>query len=69
MIELKAAGLDVLLDDRDESAGRKFNDADLIGIPLRIVIQAYVGNNRVEIKIRRGGKVMAVNKDKLKKRF
>jgi prolyl-tRNA synthetase len=28
----------VLLDDRDESAGRKFNDADLIGIPLRIII-------------------------------
>lgn len=36
--ELKAAGEDVLLDDRDQRAGVKFKDADLIGIPLRIVI-------------------------------
>ncbi len=36
--ELAAAGLDVLLDDRDERPGVKFNDADLIGIPLRITI-------------------------------
>jgi len=31
--ELEAAGLDVLLDDRDERAGVKFKDADLVGIP------------------------------------
>ncbi|WLD12580.1 proline--tRNA ligase [Planctellipticum variicoloris] len=36
--ELQAAGEDVLLDDRDQRAGVKFKDADLIGIPLRIVI-------------------------------
>ena len=36
--ELEAAGLEVLLDDRDERAGVKFNDADLIGIPWRIVV-------------------------------
>jgi prolyl-tRNA synthetase len=36
--ELTAAGIDVLLDDRDYRAGVKFKDADLIGIPLRIVI-------------------------------
>jgi prolyl-tRNA synthetase len=36
--ELLAAGVDVLYDDRDERAGFKFKDADLIGIPLRIVI-------------------------------
>ncbi len=36
--ELTAAGIDVLLDDRDVRAGVKFKDADLIGIPLRIVI-------------------------------
>ena len=68
--ELKASGLDVLLDDRDESAGRKFNDADLIGIPLRIIIgKRMLANNQVEIKIRRSGQVIAVDKDKLKKRF
>lgn len=36
--ELQAAGVDVLLDDRDQRPGVKFKDADLIGIPLRVVI-------------------------------
>ena len=36
--KLAAAGVDVLLDDRDERAGFKFKDADLIGIPLRVVV-------------------------------
>jgi prolyl-tRNA synthetase len=65
--ELKAAGLDVLVDDRDESAGRKFNDADLIGIPLRIIIgKRMLANNQVEIKIRRTGQVITVDKDHVK---
>ena len=65
--ELKASGLEVLLDDRDESAGRKFNDADLIGIPLRIIIgKRMLANNQVEIKIRRSGQVIVVDKDKVK---
>ena len=38
LTELEKAGLEVLFDDRDESAGVKFNDADLMGIPIRIVI-------------------------------
>ena len=36
--QLEAAGIDVLLDDRDERAGVKFNDADLIGCPIRITV-------------------------------
>jgi prolyl-tRNA synthetase len=68
--ELKAAGLDVLLDDRDESAGRKFNDADLIGIPLQVIIgKRALANNQVEIKNRRLGKkegIFVVDKDKVK---
>jgi prolyl-tRNA synthetase len=36
--ELDRAGIDVLVDDRDERAGVKFNDADLLGIPLRVTI-------------------------------
>ena len=65
--ELKASGLEVLLDDRDESAGRKFNDADLIGIPLRIILgKRMLANNQVEIKIRRTGQVIVVDKDKVK---
>ena len=38
--ELEAAGLDVLFDDRDESPGVKFNDADLIGLPLRVTVSS-----------------------------
>ncbi len=68
--ELTALGLDVLLDDRNESAGRKFNDADLIGIPLRITIgKRALANNQVEITTRRMTKeqgILAVDKDKVK---
>jgi prolyl-tRNA synthetase len=56
--ELEAAGVEVLLDDRDERAGVKFNDADLIGIPWRIVAgdkNLAGGIPRVELK-RRGEK-------------
>ena len=38
--KLKAAGVDVLFDDRDERPGVKFKDADLIGFPLRIAVGA-----------------------------
>ncbi|WP_263365350.1 proline--tRNA ligase [Edaphobacter bradus] len=46
--ELAAAGLDVLLDDRDERAGVKFKDADLVGIPYRINIGRGVAEGKVE---------------------
>jgi prolyl-tRNA synthetase len=46
--ELTKAGLDVLLDDRDERAGVKFKDADLIGIPYRINIGRGVAEGKVE---------------------
>ncbi|MFA5059834.1 MAG: proline--tRNA ligase [Candidatus Omnitrophota bacterium] len=60
----KRDGLDVLLDDRDDSAGRKFNDADLIGIPLRVVIGKRMRlEGKVEIKNRRTGEVVVVDKD------
>ena len=45
---LEAAGLDVLLDDRDERAGVKFKDADLVGIPYRINIGRGVAEGKVE---------------------
>lgn len=51
--QLKAAGLDVLLDDRDERAGVKFNDADLIGIPIRLTVGSRgLANGQVEMKLR-----------------
>ena len=51
--ELTKSGIDVLMDDRDESAGFKFNDADLVGIPLRIVIgKRSLAQGAVEIRSR-----------------
>jgi prolyl-tRNA synthetase len=50
--ELEAAGLDVLLDDRDERAGVKFKDADLIGIPYRINVGKKAGGGQVELVTR-----------------
>ena len=47
--ELEAAGLDVLLDDRDERAGVKFKDADLVGIPYRINVGKKVAGGFVEL--------------------
>jgi prolyl-tRNA synthetase len=47
--DLQRAGLDVLLDDRDERAGVKFKDADLIGIPYRITIGKKIADGMVEL--------------------
>jgi prolyl-tRNA synthetase len=47
--DLQRAGLEVLLDDRDERAGVKFKDADLIGIPYRITIGKKVADGKVEL--------------------
>jgi prolyl-tRNA synthetase len=53
--ELEAAGLDVLLDDRDERAGVKFKDADLIGIPFRINVGKKAASGQVELVTRASG--------------
>jgi len=51
--ELLAAGLDVLMDDRDQRPGVKFKDADLIGIPLRVVVGGRsLKDSQLEIKWR-----------------
>jgi prolyl-tRNA synthetase len=50
--ELEAAGLDVLLDDRDERAGVKFKDADLIGIPYRVNVGKKAAEGKVELVTR-----------------
>jgi prolyl-tRNA synthetase len=47
--ELQSAGLEVLLDDRDERAGVKFKDADLIGIPYRVTIGKKISDGVVEL--------------------
>ena len=54
--DLLSEGAEVLLDDRDERAGVKFKDADLIGIPLRITVGSKnLKQGNVELKIRRTG--------------
>ena len=53
--ELTAAGLSVLFDDRDESPGVKFNDADLIGLPVRVTVSARNHKAGVVEMQRRGG--------------
>jgi prolyl-tRNA synthetase len=50
---LQEAGLEVLLDDRDERAGVKFKDADLIGIPYRVTIGKKIADGVVELFDRR----------------
>ncbi len=50
--DLNKAGIETLLDDRNERAGVKFKDADLIGIPVRIVTGRAIANGKVEVVYR-----------------
>ena len=50
--DLQAAGIEVVLDDRDERAGVKFKDADLIGFPYRVTVGKTISEGLVEYKIR-----------------
>ena len=61
---LKDKGIEVLIDDRDAMPGVKFADADLIGMPIRVVISPRsLSNNEVEVKLRKTGETSMVNKD------
>jgi prolyl-tRNA synthetase len=52
--DLRTAGVDALLDDRDERPGVKFKDADLLGIPIRVTVGALLAKEgRVEVRTRR----------------
>jgi prolyl-tRNA synthetase len=54
--ELRSAGIDVLFDDRPERPGVKFNDMDLIGFPVRVVLgKRGLDNGEAEISLRRDG--------------
>ena len=52
---LEAAGLEVVVDERDERPGVKFKDADLLGFPIRITVGKKAADGIVEYKLRRGG--------------
>ncbi|MBP1931527.1 proline--tRNA ligase [Ammoniphilus resinae] len=62
---LQEAGLEVLIDDRAERAGVKFKDADLIGIPLRVIVGAKAGENKVECKVRKTGETVEISADQV----
>jgi prolyl-tRNA synthetase len=52
--DMKASGIEVLFDDRDERAGVKFKDADLIGVPLQVIVgKESVKKNTIELKVRK----------------
>jgi prolyl-tRNA synthetase len=59
--EFKSHGIEVILDDRNERAGVKFNDAELIGIPIRITVGKMAKEGLVEFKERKGGDVVELS--------
>lgn len=65
---LVALGVEVIIDDREESAGVKFKDADLIGIPIHVVIgQKALKEGAVEVKLRKGGVSKKLRIDEVEK--
>lgn len=63
--EFRSASVEVLYDDRAESAGIKFNDADLIGLPLRVVVsKRSLKNGGIELKLRTESRSWIVPLDK-----
>ena len=60
-----AAGYQVLVDDRNERAGVKFADSDLIGCPIRITVGKKAVDGIVEVKIKKTGEMVEVRKEEL----
>jgi len=58
-------GIEVILDDRDERAGVKFNDMDLIGVPLRITVGKTIDQGKVEVKFRNEKEIQLVDLDQV----
>jgi len=64
--ELTAAGIEVLMDDRSERAGVKFNDADLVGLPVRLTIgDKSLKDGKIEMKARSRSEVELIDIDKV----
>ena len=61
--KLQKAGVEVVLDDRDERAGVKFKDADLIGFPYRITVGKTINEGLVEFKTRETGEIAKITPD------
>jgi len=61
--ELRTLGIDVVMDDRDERAGVKFKDADLIGIPMRVTVGKKINEGKVEFKLRNSSDIEVIDID------
>ena len=62
--QLQEVGIEILYDDRDERAGVKFNDADLLGVPIRLTVGARgVKSGIVELKLRRSDELLELPLD------
>jgi prolyl-tRNA synthetase len=66
---LEGAGVEVLLDDRDERPGVKFKDADLIGLPLRVTIGKALAQGQVELMARRARRTTMVRVEEVVSRL
>jgi prolyl-tRNA synthetase len=67
--DLKAQRIETLWDDRDLSAGVKFNDADLVGIPFKVIAgDTFLKEGKIEIKTRREAKIEKVKKNMISQR-
>lgn len=64
--ELRAAGIEVLLDDRDERVGVKFKDMELIGIPYRVTVGRGIVDGKVELVVRADGEKKELSVDACK---
>ncbi len=64
--ELQDMGVEVLLDDRDERAGVKFKDSELIGIPMRITVGKDIVDGKVEFKLRKSADKEVISLDEIK---
>ena len=62
---LLSAGYEVLVDDRNERAGVKFSDSDLIGLPIRVTVGKKAADGIVEVKIKATGDTIEVHADNL----
>ena len=61
--ELESLNIDTILDDRDERPGVKFNDMDLIGVPIRVTVGKKLSDGLVEIKLRNSDSFVEVKTD------
>lgn len=65
--QLQQESFTVLYDDRQERAGVKFNDSDLIGLPIRIAVGKRAAEGIVELKVRKTGEMLDVHVNELTK--